>query len=300
MENNPSGHSHRHSSCILCGAARLRPMKGYSEHDLVRCNACSMVFIAKIPTEAELKEFYATYAYSEDKWISPITIRRYHELLDGMEAYRESGNLLDVGCGAGYFLAVAKERGWNVFGTEYSPAAITLCEKKGIRMEQGALSKGTFEGITFDVITSFEVLEHIHEAHSDLNWISSKLRKGGLFYATTPNFNSINRYQQKAAYNVIGYPEHLSYYTPNTLKKLLLTHKFNVKRCISSGYNFTRRAQGNSKASNIRIGAADAPDEKVREKTEQRFIWKVAKRTANSVFSISGTGSTLKIWAEKS
>lgn len=290
----------KHTKCILCESNQLAPIKGYEKHDLVRCKRCSMVFIATIPSEEELASFYSTYAYSEDKWISPITIKRYHELLDSMEAYRDSGNILDVGCGAGYFLAVAKERGWNVYGTEYSPAAVSLCEKKGITMSQGPLEASTFEGLSFDVITSFEVLEHIHEAHTDLNLIQKKLRDGGLFYATTPNFNSLNRFQQKADYNVIGYPEHLSYYTRKTLKKLVRKHGLRVLRCTTSGYNFTRRAQGSDDKKEIKIGAANAPDEKVRERTENRTLWKVAKRIANAVFSLSGTGSTLKIWAEKS
>lgn len=285
--------------CILCHSARLRPIKGYEVHQLVKCSDCRMVFIAQRPSEKELQDFYSTYAYSEDKWISPITLKRYHELLDKMETYRKTNRILDVGCGAGYFLSVAKERGWEVYGTEYSPAAVSLCEKKGIAMASGALTSETFQNLTFDVVVSLEVLEHIHEAHPDLALFQKKLREGGLFYATTPNFNALARFHLKADYNVIGYPEHLSYYTAKTLSRVCKENGFKVLRCHSSGFNFTRVAQASPKKASVKIGAQDAPDERMRERTENHWFWSFVKRLANVIFSLTGTGSTLKIWAVK-
>ncbi len=79
---------------------------------------------------------------------------------------------------------------------------------------------------SFDVITSFEVIEHINNPSEELNTFNRLLRKKGLVYVTTPNFNSLLRYRFKAAYDVICYPEHLSYYTKSTIKNYFKNQDF--------------------------------------------------------------------------
>lgn len=288
-----------YESCMLCGSEHLKQLADYSRHGLVRCRECGMVFMQQIPTEDELNTFYARYSYSQDPWISQITIRRYHELLDRFEPYRKLNRILDVGCGAGSFLKVAKERGWEVVGTEYSPAAVALCEKKGIQMFQGPLSAAKAADASFDVITSFEVIEHIHSPHNDLGQIVRMLRRGGLHYCTTPNFNALARYWLKADYNVIGYPEHLTYYTPKTLNKAMEMHGLRKIACWSDGISLTRirKSQPSHAAAQPKIGSKEAPDEKLRELTESKPIWKFAKRAANNTFRLTGTGYAIKgLW----
>jgi 2-polyprenyl-3-methyl-5-hydroxy-6-metoxy-1,4-benzoquinol methylase len=131
-----------------------------------------------------------------------------------------------VGCGIGYFLEEAKKRGWEVYGTEFTDEAIEICEAKGINMQKGVLSPEDFDPNSFDVITSFEVLEHINNPQEEITNFHKILRKGGLVYLTTPNFNSLLRYRLKSAYNVITYPEHLSYYTKRTIHRLFKNKGF--------------------------------------------------------------------------
>lgn len=283
----------KHTKCISCGHSTLKKKSGYEKHDLVRCESCGLHFIERIPSEKELTDFYSKYAYSKDPWISPITIKRYHELLDEFESYRQTNRLLDVGCGAGHFLKVAKDRGWEVYGTEYSPAAIALCKEKGIRMQEGALSSKDFEAVSFDVITSFEVLEHINNPQEDMESIVHLLRTGGLHYVTTPNFNALSRYWLQADYNVIGYPEHLAYYSRKSLQKLMKRYHLQPLRCVTEGISLSRIRKSKGDGS-FKLNSASAPDESLRAKTETNPFWKIVKSVANSAFRISGTGVTLK------
>ena len=118
---------------------------------------------------------------------------RYNELLDIFERYRKTSNILDIGCGVGYFLEEAKKRNWNVYGTEYSEQAVNICTEKGLNVKKGTTSSINFDKEFFDIITSFEVIEHINNPLEEIQSIYNILRDDGIFYLTTPNINSITR-----------------------------------------------------------------------------------------------------------
>ena len=184
-----------HENCILCGSHPLHKIKGYEQHHLIKCNACKFVFCEPIPSIDELEEHYK--GYGRNDYLSPITIKRYNQILDSFEPYRKTNKLIDVGCGIGYFLEVAKKRGWEVYGTEFTNEAIQICSEKGIKMKKGILDPENYMPEEFDIITSFEVIEHINNPIYELNSFHKLLRKGGLVYVTTPNFNSLLRYRLK-------------------------------------------------------------------------------------------------------
>ena len=205
-----------HHNCIICSSKFLIPLKEYESTHLCKCNSCGFVFSQKAPTQEELTTHYQGYGRNDH--LSPITVKRYQELLDQLEKYRKTNRLIDVGCGIGYFLDEAKKRGWEVYGTEFTDEAVQICRDKGIQITKGKLDTTNYKEGMFDVITSFEVIEHINNPVEEVRDFSNILRKGGVVYATTPNFNSLLRYRLKSAYNIICYPEHLSYYTPKTIK----------------------------------------------------------------------------------
>lgn len=292
------------TQCILCNSAALRPMKGYEHAYLSRCADCGMVFSTHNPTLEELETYYS--GYGRNDYLSPITIKRYHEILDRFEAVRNTNRLLDVGCGIGYFLDVAKERGWEVFGTEYTDKAIEICESKGITMHKGVLDPKNYPAESFDVITSFEVIEHINQPNPEIAHMASLLRKGGYLYVTTPNFNSLLRYHLKGAYNVIGWPEHLSYYTPKTMDRLMKRHGLKRKFIQSTGISLTRLLSSNkpSRAEEIREGTAfiaeDTHDEKLRNRAESNPFIRGAKHSLNALLTFTGKGDALKGLFQKS
>lgn len=280
-----------HSYCLICSSDKLKKLEEYQKYYLCQCAACGFVFTERIPTTEELINHYK--GYGRNDYLSPITIKRYHELLDEMEIYKKTGNLLDVGCGIGYFLEEAKKRGWNVYGTEYTDQAISICESKGINMKQGKLNPEDFDGLQFDVICSFEVIEHINNPKEELANFYSLLRKGGLVYITTPNFNSLLRYRLKADYNVICYPEHLSYYTPKTLSLAFKNAGFTPKMIKATGVSITR-LKTSKKTSQQAFISETSDDEVLRNKMETNPFLGFAKNTLNALLSITGKGDSLK------
>ena len=98
---------------------------------------------------------------------SEITRSRYRALLDSFEPYRESNRILDMGCGAGYFLEEAATRGWEAYGSEFGELPLDLSRQRGLTVIPAPLTAGTFPPGYFDVITSFEVVEHLRDPQSE-------------------------------------------------------------------------------------------------------------------------------------
>ena len=203
-----------------------------------------------------------------------------------------------MGCGRGEFLQVAKERGWEVYGTEFSPKAIELCEAKGLKMTRGSLNSDSFDPEMFDVFTSFEVLEHINNPLEETALFYKFLRKGGLFYCTTPNFNAYLRYYLKADYNIIEYPEHLSYYTRKTLRRMVKKQGFKPIKILTTGISITR-LKTSQKTSDEKYISGESSDEKLRQKIAQKGYLQTIKKLANFTLTVFGLGMTLKGYFEK-
>ncbi len=283
-----------HTQCLVCESKNIHPMKGYESFQLGKCSDCGFVFMLRIPTIQELKDYYAVYFYDKEQYLSPLTISSYNKLLDQFEPYRKTGNLIDVGCGQGWFLDAAKKRGWNVYGTEYSEVAVQKCSARGINMHQGALNPADFAGIEFDIIVSFEVFEHINNPNEEFQNMYQLLRKGGLLYFTTPNFNYYLRYQMKAQFSIIMYPEHLSYYTPKTINTALTRNNFKKIKTLTTGISITRLQQSLGKVTKDEIVTKDASDEKLRQMLNSNIFMKLLKRTANKLLTLTGLGLSLK------
>ena len=277
-------------SCPQCGSQDLNPLNDYAENYLCKCRFCKFVFCNRRPTNTELKDHYSLYPHTGR--ISEITISRYEELLNFFEKFRSTNNLIDVGCGDGFFLEVAKRRNWNVFGTEFTQDAIAICRQKGIQMKESPIDPEQFAPESFDIITSFEVLEHIDNCSSELSTFYKLLRKEGIVYVTTPNWNSISRNILKSNWNIIEYPEHLSYYTKNTLKSFFLRNNFKLLKITTTGISINRIRASSSKI--LRTPASNNLDEALRQTIENRLIFRWLKLAINAILNLTGKGDSIK------
>jgi 2-polyprenyl-3-methyl-5-hydroxy-6-metoxy-1,4-benzoquinol methylase len=286
-----------HTSCYLCNSKSISELHGYEKHHLAKCQTCGFVFSTAVPSEAELIAFYSQ-DYDRTDYFSPITEKRYNELLDTFEPYRKTGKLLDIGCGYGFFLETAKKRGWEVHGTEVSEEACEKCTAKGIQMHCGKFELQDFQEEFFDIIVSFEVIEHLQNPQELLTRAHQALRKGGLFYLTTPNFNSYLRRRLGPSYDVIDYPNHLSYYTPKTLTKLFTKNGYRTLKVRTTGISVTRlkTSKGASKQQYV---SETSDDEMLRYKIEKRRFYRILKHSTNFVLNLFGVGVSLKGWFVK-
>lgn len=266
-------------------------MPAYSRAFLVKCRDCSLVFGSKNPSHAELTAHYTNYPRYTG--LSPITEKRYNELLDKFEAFRKNNNLIDLGCSNGLFLECAKKRGWNVYGTEYAQESIDYCAKNGIKVFKSDKLPEEFLKMQFDVVTSFEVIEHINTPNPEMEFVKKILRKGGGFYVTTPNFNSFSRFLLKEKWNVIEYPEHLTYFTAKTLDKLMRKHGFKKDFLITTGISFLRFNQSRGK-DEINRTLNNNVDENLRQSIEKNLLLQWAKSFINFLLNTFKIGDAMK------
>jgi 2-polyprenyl-3-methyl-5-hydroxy-6-metoxy-1,4-benzoquinol methylase len=133
--------------------------------------------IAKIKEEKFLQEYLA-----EEK----LYRKYFQNKLDLIEKYKKPSKLLDIGCGAGTFLQVAKNRGWQILGVEISGLAVDHVKKKGIRIREGIFEEMKIRE-KFDVITVFQTIEHAIDPLIFLQKVRNLLKPQGLLILTTPD-----------------------------------------------------------------------------------------------------------------
>lgn len=286
-----------HKTCLLCNSSDLEVMQDYKKAGLVKCTNCNFIFTERKPTEEELIDYYSNN-YDRTRYLSPITIKRFHEILDSFEPFRKTGKLLDVGAGYGFFMEVAKERGWDVYGTEITDEAVQHCESKGLKMFKGDIGSLSLDQESFDVVVSIEVIEHLNTPSMFVSEVNKVLRKGGVFYLTTPNFNSYLRYQLKEEFDDIQYPNHLCYYTTQTLNKLLTSHNFKKKYLKTTGISVTRKKTSKGESNQEHVSET-SDDEMLRYRIENNAVLRTGKKLANFGLKSSRLGLSMKAFYTK-
>jgi 2-polyprenyl-3-methyl-5-hydroxy-6-metoxy-1,4-benzoquinol methylase len=289
------------TSCISCESANLKKIAFIKNVLLFRCANCKIVFSKLIPSDHELTNFYSKYP--DYGHISSITFSRYNQLLNKFEKYRKLNNILDIGCGNGFFLDEAKKRGWNVYGTEFYERSITICRDKKIEIAKGKFTTSSFPTIQFDVITSFEVIEHTHTPMEVINDVYSCLRQGGLVYITTPNFDSLSRHLLSDKWSVISYPEHLTYFNSFSLKYLIEKAGFKTLSVKTTGISFARIIDGlktkTLKSPSSFSNTKPNLDQDLRVRIESNRLLSLLKSLINWLLTLTKKGDTLKAYFEK-
>ena len=160
--------------------------------DIFQCRTCSLVFNEP---SSEGFDHLAEYARVDDpEYLEQRTARRltYGRELERIEALRAPGDLLDVGCYTGFFLEQARERGWRVRGVEPSKWAADHAKARlGLDVFAGPVEAyaAAAGAERFDVVTLWDVLEHLSDPVSVLRRIHALLRPGGLLAFTTHNLD---------------------------------------------------------------------------------------------------------------
>ncbi len=176
-----------------------------------------------------LQEFlgYPAPSGGEHLWkkllLAPLFLRfKTHERNWQKLPYHGAGVLLDVGCGTGRFLEKMGAYGWKAQGIDTSPTAIEKAKEKGLDVTLGDLLESRrYDAASFDVITMWDVLEHLPSPLEALRRIHALLKSNGRLVVATPNIDSLPARILKENWFPLEIPRHLALYSPRTITSLL-------------------------------------------------------------------------------
>ena len=189
-------------SCDLCGGEASQPYRNPADRtDIVQCTKCGLVYTNPRPTE----ECFLEVSAEDPLVFRPPEVLREREkgrhlgLLAELSRFPPGTKLLDVGCGHGFLLALALERGFDVYGVEIQPSLADYAGGVfGLRVHCGDLNSARYPEGFFDVITAHQVLEHVLSPSRLLGEMCRILKPEGLLHITVPNVESVNARRESA------------------------------------------------------------------------------------------------------
>jgi SAM-dependent methyltransferase len=168
---------------------------GYS---LVQCVGCGLAYIDNPPTDAELTKIYSSDAGyhggmmkpGDEAYIRMDGIARRH--MEIVSRYANEGRLLDVGCSTGLFLGRAKQAGLTAEGVEFSEQSAAIARDNfGVDVLHGDIRAASDRDGEYDLVTMFDVIEHVRHPSQDIKAVYDLLKPGGLFILSTPNIDGL-------------------------------------------------------------------------------------------------------------
>lgn len=228
------------ASCAVCGATEHSVFLRKDPYAIVTCAQCGFRYLNPEPSAAELDRLYgesyfrnddsvaqgyASYEAEADNWRATFRDRL---LLFPTTAGRR---LLDVGAATGFFVEQARAAGWDAEGVEPSEwAARYAREQLGQPVRTGTLDEAGVLAAAYDVVTMWEVIEHLPDVGGVLRDVARVLKPGGYLLLSTPDAGSVAaRLSGKRWLGWRKIPEHLSYFDGASLRRVLGDAGFDVE-----------------------------------------------------------------------
>jgi SAM-dependent methyltransferase len=196
--------------------------QGFSAAPIVACRVCGFVFKSVQPAAHYLDQHYADLPgdYIERVAEESTEYREDYRVARAMllKAFPNGGSILDVGCASGYFLQ-SMGKGWEKHGLEiFHLAAQRARERGGIRVHECEMSSAGFRNESFDVVCSFDVVEHLSDPMTFFREARRILRPSGWLLLGTGDARSAGAVLSGSRWAYFSTPEHVSFFTSHSLR----------------------------------------------------------------------------------
>ena len=171
------------AGCPLCGTGRARAVVSMVGWRLVRCLACGLLYRDPPPAEVLARHYETIYRDSTSTYIDARRRAVFAVFLRDVPP-RGAGRLLDIGCGSGEFLTLARARGWRVEGVEVSPRGAALARARGLVVHDAV---DTLDGNAYDLVTLWNVVDFFSRPLEQMRQIRRVLTPGGAAVVRAPN-----------------------------------------------------------------------------------------------------------------
>ena len=227
--------------CPVCDSPSIQQVLTAKDHTVTaesfsiwQCAHCSLRFTQDVPAADAIGRYYKSENYishSETNkglvnWlylrVRKFTLSAKRNFVADKTGIK-NGALLDIGAGAGAFLHHMQQNGWSVEGVEPDDQAIQRAAT-----EYGLQLKPTSQlfslGKTFDAITMWHVLEHVHDIHGYISYIKSICKPGGRIFIAVPNYTSYDAVHYGSSWAAYDVPRHLYHFSPASMQELMKKH----------------------------------------------------------------------------
>jgi len=221
--------------CYLCGGhvSLFLQKNGFSVY---RCDACGLartdlgmdyeMFVREHYTKGYFTGDPTRSAYINYKEDKPLIVKNMRRFLSKVIKYKSKGKLLDVGCALGFFVELAGAKGFDAYG--FDPSTYAVAEASALvgggRIKHGTIQSVRYPKKSFDVITLFDVFEHLHDPGADVAKLAGLLKDDGVMVIATGNTDSVMAKILKRRWTFYIPPQHLFFFNKSTMTMLLARH----------------------------------------------------------------------------
>jgi 2-polyprenyl-3-methyl-5-hydroxy-6-metoxy-1,4-benzoquinol methylase len=237
-------------TCPICNSPKINYRHNSKDYvasgelfGIYYCNNCTHQFTNPRPIEKRIGKYYQSDRYvshsGDDKGRMGLTYKIYDIVrninikskLRLIKKYHKSGELLDLGCGLGYFLnGVITDGTFSATGVDVSDEALAYVKKKFniIGFDETYLDK--FEPNMFDVITLWHVLEHVYDLKARLKQLKRILKPNGTMFIAVPNSASWDAKHYKKYWDGYDVPRHIHHFSRESFVKLFEENGFKIEK----------------------------------------------------------------------
>lgn len=244
---------HLIDSCPICNKSEFEPFLEVKDHmitqemfHLVSCKGCGFHFTNPIPTKESIGEYYKSEEYvshsSNKRGIvnflySIVRKRTLKQKVNWVKNEIIGNDILDIGCGTGHFLRVAKSKGFHVLGLEPDADARSFAKDSNKVNCRPLEELYTLHENTIDAITMWHVLEHVYDLQKDVQQMHKLLKSTGKLFVAVPNMESFDAKYYDSFWAAYDVPRHLYHFRKRDISRLMLDQGFDLKKIIPMRYD---------------------------------------------------------------
>lgn len=223
--------------CNNCKSDKIKKYRIHSGNTLLKCGACDLIFINKMPRKNTLLNYYGDTFYVKEnserfgrilEWI--LAQLRYLRIRSIRKFCKHSGKMVDVGFSRGTTMKLLKSGGWQTFGTQISINAYKNAKRKGLDVFLGELESAKIESSSIELVTFWHVLEHLRNPCTYLRETNRILNNNGKLIIEVPNIGSPIAQFFREKWLGLDLPRHLYHFSDRSLSSILKNNGFIIMK----------------------------------------------------------------------
>ena len=241
--------NHNHTECNYCHSKDVRSLFTVEGIGIFKCNSCNIEFSEysfEKSQELYKEEYYVADESNDSGYGDYASEEKTHECTFNKRLERveqlmpNKGVMIDYGCAIGHLCKVAKNRGWTIFGSDFSSfGAITTKENYEVETFISDVTYPPIRENSVDLVCMYDLIEHVPNPQEAIRKVSEIIKPNGHIHLVTPDCGSLSRKLFKDSWFHYKPKEHLYYFDQETMRKMLTENGFEIEWIGSSTSHMT-------------------------------------------------------------